>query len=347
MIDKVCFFRALGDETRYQLLTFLMGREHTVNDFFPSDDKEMATMSRHIEILSEAGIIKESNVGGNIVYSITDKIMWSKLFKLGLVPTDIFSPFNNDTPKNIKEIVREKYGQIATEGGNCRCNPSCCTNGEFDPLSTSTSIGYSEEDINVAPEANMGLGCGNPTALGEINEGETVLDMGSGAGIDSFLAAKMVGPTGKVIGVDMTEDMIIKARENAQIYEFNNVEFRWGDIENMPVETGSVDVVLSNCVINLVLDKRSAFREAYRALKSDGRLYISDIVLTGKLTEEQLNDPELISGCVANAIPPKDYLDMIEDAGFKIEKISENHSIGKDQYGGLPVASVHIKARKK
>lgn len=347
MIDKVSFFRALGDETRLGLVTFLLGREHTVSDFFPSDEKEMATMSRHIEILIEAGIIKRSDVGGDTVYSIIDEGMWSHLLNLGLTPTECFSPFEDDAPKNVKEIVREKYGQIAVNGGNCRCSSNCCGKKEFDPVALSTSLGYTEDDIKVAPEANMGLGCGNPTALGEINEGETVLDMGSGAGIDSFLAARRVGPTGKVIGVDMTEDMILKARENAQTYSFKNVEFRWGDIENMPVESCSVDVVLSNCVINLVPDKCSAFREAFRVLKPNGRLYISDMVLTGVLSEEQLSDPDLISGCVASAVSRKDYLNLVEGAGFKIETISEDVSISNEQYDGLPVASLHIKALKK
>ena len=160
-------------------------------------------------------------------------------------------------------------------------------------IKISKSIGYSDEEINTVPEANLGLGCGNPTALGEIKEGDTVLDLGSGAGFDCFLAAKKVGKSGKVIGVDMTEEMVDKAEVNCQRNTTNtNVEFRLGDIENLPVETGSVDVIISNCVINLAPNKSKVFNESYRVLKNGGKMYVSDIVLLKELNEKQRNDNE-------------------------------------------------------
>ena len=345
MMEQVRFFKALGDETRLSLVSYLLGREHTVSDFFPKDEKGHAAMTRHLEILADAGIIVSNHNGSDTTFSIKTETMRRRLVSLGIMATDYFHPSGKDEI-DVKEIVRSKYRQIANEGGDCRPG-GCCGKAKFDPIIVSNQIGYSDEEISVAPEANLGLGCGNPIGLGSIHEGETVLDMGSGAGIDTCLAARKVGETGKVIGVDMTEDMILKARENAQTYGFQNVEFRWGDIENMPVETGTVDVVLSNCVINLVPDKPSAFREAYRVLKMDGRLYISDIILTDALTDEQKNDKDLICGCVAGAVPKKDYLQMMEDAGFSIQEISEDENIGNEQYDGLPVASLHIKAMKK
>lgn len=345
MMELVRFFKALGDETRMAMVSFLLGHEHTVSDFFPDNEKGHAAMTRHLEILLDSGIINSKNNGSETTYSISNESMRRRLVALGITASDDFNASGQEE-LDIKEVVRSKYSKIANEGGDCRPG-GCCGKAKFDPALVSSQIGYSDEEISIAPDANLGLGCGNPIGLGSIHEGETVLDMGSGAGIDSFLAAKKVGDTGRVIGVDMTEDMILKARENAQTYGFQNVEFRWGDIENMPVETSSVDVVLSNCVINLVPDKPSAFREAFRVLKFDGRLYISDIILTDELTAEQRNDRDLICGCVAGAVPKKEYLQMMEDAGFKIQEISEDESIGNEQYEGLPVASLHIKAVKK
>lgn len=346
MMELVRFFKALGDDTRLGLVSYLLGQDDAINDLFPADEKGHAAMTRHVEILTEAGIIERSQRGAETTYSIKDEEMRHRLLGLGIPITDSIYFMEDDRELEVKEMVREKYRRIANEGGDCRSSIGCCDKADFDPVLISNQIGYSNEDINVAPEANMGLGCGNPIGFGSINEGETVLDMGSGAGIDSFLAAERVGKKGRVIGVDMTEDMILKARENAQTYGFNNVEFRWGDIENMPVESGSVDVVLSNCVINLVPDKASVFREAYRVLKPEGRLYISDIILTDELTEEQRNDKDFICGCVSGAVFKKEYLQLIEDAGFQIRDVSENDDISNEQYEGLPVSSLHIKAFK-
>lgn len=242
--------------------------------------------------------------------------------------------------KEIKKTVKEAYSKIAKSS----CS-SCCS-CKKDAENISKSIGYSEEDMSSVPEANMGLGCGNPTALGMIKEGEIVLDLGSGAGFDCFLASKKVGATGNVIGVDMTEEMIERAKEIAKKYDYHNVEFRLGDIENLPVDDDSVDVVISNCVINLAPDKDAVFKEAYRVLKKGGRMYVSDIVLLKELSEEQKNDKDLLSGCVAGALLKQDYVERIKKAGFKVNIISEDKDISKTQYNGIALESLKIEAVK-
>lgn len=185
-------------------------------------------------------------------------------------------------------------------------------------------MGYSLEELsNVPNDSNLGLGCGNPTALASIKEGETVLDLGSGAGFDVFLASPRVGQTGKVIGVDITEEMINKARENARIGGYTNVEFRKGDIENLPIDDGSTDVIISNCVINLALDKQKVFNEAFRVLRPNGRLMVSDVVLLKPLPQELLNDEASLVGCVSNAILKQDYLTLLKNAGFSDIHISK------------------------
>jgi len=188
----------------------------------------------------------------------------------------------------------------------------------------SKAIGYSEEQLNAIPEgADLGLGCGNPTALASLEEGETVLDLGSGAGIDCFLAAQAVGPGGRVIGVDMTAEMIDRARENTRANGVENVEFRLGEIEHLPVADGSADVVISNCVVNLSPDKPQVFRDAFRALKPGGRLFLSDIVLLKELPDEIRESIEAYVGCVAGASMKADYLGAIEAAGFRDVEVLE------------------------
>ena len=223
---------------------------------------------------------------------------------------------------------------------------SCGCDGTLDSEQISKAIGYSDDEMKTVPDANLGLGCGNPTALGEIKEGDVVLDLGSGAGFDCFLAAKKVGYSGKVIGVDMTEEMIEKARKNAEQYGYKNVEFRFGDIEDLPVDDNSVDIIISNCVINLAPDKLKVFKEAYRVLKTDGRMYVSDIVLLEELTDEQKNDEDLVAGCVGGALLKEDYLKIIRDAGLNYRIISEDKEISKIQYQGIPLESLHIEASK-
>lgn len=221
-----------------------------------------------------------------------------------------------------RKVVREGYARIAKQGASC-CAPasSCC--GSIDlAQDISRNIGYSEEELKAVPEgANLGLGCGNPVALASLQEGDTVLDLGSGAGFDCFLAANKVGKDGRVIGVDMTPEMIEKARENARRGDYGNVEFRLGEIENPPVADNSVDVVISNCVINLSPDKGRVFRETFRALKPGGRLMVSDIVLLKELPDFIKNSIEAYVGCLAGAMMRDQYLGAIRAAGFQEVKI--------------------------
>ena len=218
-----------------------------------------------------------------------------------------------ETMSQAKEWVKERYGAIATQAQEgCCCGCSC---GDDDAVAVAERIGYQAEDLAAVPAgANLGLGCGNPIALASIKPGETVLDLGSGAGFDAFLAAARVGPTGHVIGVDMTPEMIEKARANAAAGGDANVEFRLGDIENMPVEDGSVDLVISNCVLNLVPDKPKAFSEIFRVLKSGGRIAVADIVLDGPLPEALLDDDAAYCSCISGAISRAEYLEGLRQA---------------------------------
>ena len=224
--------------------------------------------------------------------------------------------------ESIRKAVRERYGEHARTGTSCcgTANP-CCGSGE----SVSTRIGYSAQELNAIPNgADLGLGCGNPTAWASLRTGETVLDLGSGAGIDCFLAAQLVGEGGQVIGVDMTAAMIDRARDNADEDDIRNVEFRLGEIEHLPVADSTVDVVISNCVINLSPDKPQVFREIYRALKPGGRMMISDIVLLKPLPDSIRQSMEAHTACIAGASPKHEYLAMIEAAGFdRVEVVSE------------------------
>lgn len=241
----------------------------------------------------------------------------------------------------IKQIVKDAYKKIAKDNSGCSCSCSCNNTS-----SISKSIGYTDEDLSVVGEANLGLGCGNPLAFSNIKEGDVVLDLGSGAGIDAILAAKKVGEKGKVIGIDMTEEMIEKARENVKKRGLNNVEFLMAEIENLPLEDNSVDTIITNCVINLTPDKAKTFKEAYRVLKPGGKIYLSDIVLLAELSHEQRNDANLISGCVAGALLRDDYLEKIKTAGFKVRILHENKNISKEQYGGIPLESLMVEITK-
>ncbi|MBL7118588.1 arsenite methyltransferase [Candidatus Bathyarchaeota archaeon] len=246
----------------------------------------------------------------------------------------------------VKEHVKETYSQIA-QGGQ-----SCCPSCNCRPSATDQAlrIGYSKEEMKNIPEAsNMGLGCGNPVALASLREDETVLDLGSGGGIDVFLAAKSVGLKGKVIGVDMTEEMIQKARIAALKYGYKNVEFRLGEIENLPVEDSSVDVVISNCVINLSPDKEKVFREVHRVLKTGGRIMISDIVTEGELPDEVKKSLDAWAGCVAGALERNQYLDIIRSTGFKdVQIVSEStFDLNITQEQTTKITSVQVEAHKK
>ncbi len=216
--------------------------------------------------------------------------------------------------ERIKNAVKARYSQIAERSQQSCCSSCGCGIG---PLAQTEAIGYSGEDLERIPEESvMGLGCGNPTAIAELKPEETVLDLGSGAGIDAFLAADKVGPNGSVIGVDMTEEMIDKAADIAKCNGYTNVEFRLGEIEKLPVDDSSVDVVMSNCVINLAPDKAKVFREAYRVLRPGGRVSISDIVADRALSDEMRNDLDAWAGCIAGALEQRQYLRIIKEAGF-------------------------------
>ncbi len=221
----------------------------------------------------------------------------------------------------IKKFVRERYGRIAREKSSCCGTASTCETTDLRE-DISMKIGYTDEELNAVPGgANLGLGCGNPVALASLRKGETILDLGSGAGLDCFLASDKVGQDGKVIGVDVTPEMIEKAKENARKGNYGNVEFRLGEIENLPVEGNSIDVVISNCVINLSIDKRRVFQEAYRVLKPGGRLMISDIVLLKELPDSIKNSIEAYIGCLSGAVMKDEYIEAIKSAGFQDVKI--------------------------
>ena len=251
--------------------------------------------------------------------------------------------------EKIREAVRKSYGKVAVTGGisigtspvaSC-CGPSggsaqtsaagsCCGGPEVSPEQMSTIVGYSKEDIaSVIEGANMGLGCGNPVALASIKPGETVVDLGSGGGFDCFLAARQVGESGQVIGIDMTPEMISKAQQNAEEMRAKNVEFRLGEIEHLPVDDNGADLIMSNCVINLSPDKLQVYREAYRILKPGGRLSISDVLATTALPAKIRNNLELVAACIGGAATFDDTKEMLREAGFQNIKIT-THDKSRD-----------------
>lgn len=245
--------------------------------------------------------------------------------------------------EEIKRVVKESYKNIVV--ANSKCCSSCGCSGK-NATSVSRSIGYSDEELSMVGSANLGLGCGNPVAIGQIKEGDVVLDLGSGAGIDTILAAKKVGEKGRVIGIDMTEEMVLAAQENIKRQGINNIEFIVAEIENIPLKDNSIDVIISNCVINLTPDKGRSFKEAYRVLKPGGKIYLSDIVLLAELNEEQRNDDDLLSGCVAGALLKEDYLNKIKEVGFSVRILHENTAISKQQYNGIALESLMVEATK-
>jgi arsenite methyltransferase len=266
-----------------------------------------------------------------------------------------------DSTADVRVVVREKYGAIA-EGKSCGCGCGCSLDDPSQASAEGTTavldqIGYTAEQRAAVPEgSNLGLGCGNPLGYAQAKRGETVLDLGSGAGIDCFLAAREVGPDGHVIGVDMTPAMIERARSNAAKSGHSHVEFRLGEIEHLPVADASVDLIISNCVVNLSPDKPQVFREALRALKPGGRMLVSDLVLTRPLAPELRNDVELYVGCVAGASLRDDYLGAMREAGFAdVEVVAESgYAVGLDSLPAdspernafAAVVSVKVRARK-
>ena len=248
--------------------------------------------------------------------------------------------------KEIKEVVKGRYAQIAKQDQQSCCSSCACG---VNPSALTEAIGYSREDLEHVPqEAILGLGCGNPTAIADLEAGKVVLDLGSGAGIDVFLAAKKVGPTGRVIGVDMTQEMVDKAERIARNHGYGNVEFRVGEIERLPVENESVDVVISNCVINLCPDKSKAFREAYRVLKPGGRLTVSDIVSQGILPDKVKNNTDAWACCIGGALEQQEYQGKIKEAGFEdIQVASSKEFYIEDEEGQAEkLLSITVKAHK-
>jgi len=227
----------------------------------------------------------------------------------------------------IKEMVRARYGGIAAAGEASCCTPaaSSCCGPDVASYAKARRMGYSEAELAAVPEgANLGLGCGNPQAIAAMQLGEVVVDLGSGAGFDCFLAARQVGDTGHVIGVDMTHEMLKKARDNAASIGAGNVEFRLGELEHLPIADNTADVVISNCVINLVPDKKQVFREAFRVLKSGGRLAVSDVINIVPLPPELQADPTLLCGCVAGAVPAERIEAWLSEVGFVDVRVSPN-----------------------
>ena len=261
---------------------------------------------------------------------------------------------DDNREKTIRDAVRERYGEIARHKQEKPESAPCCCGEVIDPFdlikprNQSALMGYSEDEIASVPEgAVMGLGCGNPQAIAALRSGEVVLDLGSGAGFDSFLAARQVGEKGLVIGVDMTPEMVEIARANALQGDFQNVQFRLGEIEDLPVEDESIDVILSNCVINLAPDKKAVYREAYRVLRKGGRVAISDMVASGKIPPEIREDLDLHSACVAGALEVAELESILKEAGFEQIRINPKDESGqfiKKWTPGIPIEDFVLSA---
>jgi arsenite methyltransferase len=255
------------------------------------------------------------------------------------------------TKEEVRDAVRDHYGKVAKQGAGAGCAPGCCGSPQAD---ASRKLGYESADLQSVPEgADMGLGCGNPQVIAALQGGETVLDLGSGGGFDCFLAAKRVGTSGRVIGVDMTAEMITKARRNAQTLGTDNVEFRLGEIEHLPVVDASVDVIISNCVINLSPDKAAVFREAFRVLRPGGRLAISDVVAVRELPAALQDRLAALAGCIAGAASLESIRASLGEAGFGdvvIDIKQESRNFIRDWMPGSNaedfVASATIQATK-
>ncbi len=248
--------------------------------------------------------------------------------------------------QKLKDVIKDRYGKIA-RGEERFCCPSC------GPTTTDQclAVGYTEEDLRLVPAlAILGVGCGNPTALADLKEGETVVDLGSGAGIDVFLAAKRVGERGRVIGVDLTEDMVARGKQLAREHGFGNVEFRLGDIERLPVAADSVDVIISNCVINLTPDKLASFKEIHRVLRPGGRILIADLVTAGELPPDVRASAAAWADCLAGALAKETYLETIRRAGFaEVTVVSESPygAPGMDERLQGKIISVKVRAVKQ
>jgi len=373
MKSYINVFKALGDPTRLRAVKVLQeaGTELCVCKITDSLNEPQYNVSRHMKVLSDVGLVNDRKDGRWVYYSLVkpkNDFMAHLFDAIKSVQDDIIAEDNRrlrtrlairadkrccatETDESIgeeccssdssheeviedriKDIVKEKYGDLASTGGSC-CSgsSSCCSDNVIE------GIGYGKEDITSVPtESIMGLGCGNPLAFTEIKKSDVVLDLGSGGGFDCFLAAKKAK---KVIGVDMTEEMITRSRELAKRYGYSNVEFIHGEIEHLPIEDDTIDVVMSNCVINLSPDKKKVFSEAYRVLRHGGIMVISDNVLKGDLPEAVKMDPDAWCSCIAGAMKKEDYLRLIKSVGFEILDVDERSS---DDI----ITSITVKARK-
>jgi SAM-dependent methyltransferase len=250
------------------------------------------------------------------------------------------------TNEEVKNAVKETYGKIAVEKTSC-CGPNCgCETDDSQVASVMMNDKYTDVNEKIVEAADLGLGCGIPTAYADMQEGMTILDLGSGVGIDVFLAAEKVGPTGKAIGLDMTDEMLERANRNKDKLGIANAEFLKGEIENMPIESKSVDRIISNCVINLVPDKRKAFAEMYRVLKEGGKFTVSDIVSIGTILEDTKKDMNLWAGCVAGALDKNEYLRIVREAGFKDLVVVAEKPYHLEKNVSFGLASITLAATK-
>ncbi len=353
--------RALGHPHRVSILRFLAGQDACfcgrIVDLLPV---AQSTVSQHLKKLNDAGWIAGETNPPRVCYCIKPETLarfrelLNKFFPSPL--TSHTGATNMETKDSVRATVRERYGKMASGSNDCGCGPGCCSPaGDFKDIAV--QIGYDKKDLAKIPEgANLGLGCGAPLEHAHAQPGETVLDLGSGAGFDCFLAAQAVGKTGRVIGVDMTPEMLEKARANAKGAGYTNVEFRMGEIEHLPVADNSVDLIISNCVINLSPDKDQVFAEAYRVLKPGGRAVVSDLVLRRDLSPRLKNSVEAYIGCIAGAAKKEEYLQLMRDAGFRNVEIVEErvYDVGIELLGSkelsdealAAVTSVKVRAFK-
>lgn len=330
-------FQALANPHRLALLEHLssccrpgtrwqsQGQEFAnVGELAKGLDLAPSTVSHHLKEMVRAGLINTERQGKFVICWLEPEVL-SELAGFfheraqGPAPAEREAKMEND--QIIRQAVRERYSRVAEQAGSKEATAcSCCAGGgscaTLEQLGD--TIGYSAEELSSVPQgANLGLGCGNPGAIAELKPGETVLDLGSGGGFDCFLAARQVGPSGRVIGVDMTPEMVAKGRENAAKMETRNVEFRLGEIEHLPVPDNSVDVIISNCVINLAPDKEPVYAEALRVLKPGGRLAISDVVAIKPLPVEMKQDLELWAGCAAGSLLKDELENLLARLGFR------------------------------